>query len=164
MRRIVTPRPPGTKEFYKGPPRANSAAKTWVVLGTQRFAGPNQSGLTVAVAPVILPLQRLKVVQVISPTPVRRLLVPDFPAELAVRVSIALSPNERALRIDPQRRMVAAGRRSAPHRFNGCFVERLARCICIRTSEHVIARSNRCPGARERLLCRAGRGSPLGPK
>ena len=81
---------------------------------------------TVAVVPVVLPLQRLKVIQVIGAALAWRRPVPDLPAQFAIGVPVALSPNQRAVRINPQRRVVAADRGPVPHRLDGCLIEGLA--------------------------------------
>ena len=111
----------------------------------------SQTGLAVAVATVVLPLQRLQVFQLISPAIGNRPLVPDFPAKFAVGIPVAPSPNKCAIRIHSERRVFAANRCFAPHGFNDCLIEGLARCICIRMSGHVINRPALWPEAPERF-------------
>jgi len=82
--------------------------------------------LTVAVGPIIFPLQRLKVLKLISPALAQGLSVPDFPAKFAARIPVALPPNERAKRIHSHRRMFVAGRGFVPDGFNRRGIVRLA--------------------------------------
>ena len=79
-----------------------------------------------AVMPVVLPLQRLKVLKLIAPALVRRSPVPDFPPEFAVRIPIALFPNESAEGIEAERRVFLAGCGLAPNSFNGRSIKGLA--------------------------------------
>ena len=97
------------------------------------FAQPDS---IVHVAPAVLPLERLQVVQLIFAAFGDRALVSDLPPKPAVCVPVTLAPNERAMRICPHRRMVAAEGRPAPDRFNDCFIERPASCIGAWLSEH----------------------------
>ena len=82
-------------------------------------------GLTVTIVPVILPLQRLQVIQLISPTLAQRAPVRDYPAKSAVGVSIALSPNEGSMCIQSHRRMPGAGLGLVPNCFDDCCVKGL---------------------------------------
>src|ERR1019366_7116966 len=100
----------------------------------------------------VFPLERLQVLQFVFSAHGRRALVPDFPAESAIRVPVGLLPDKGAIRIHPHRRVFAANRRSAPHRLDYCLIERLARCISTWISQHISVSSTVREDVRERPL------------
>ena len=78
---------------------------------------------TVPISPVVLPLQWLQVIQLIPAPFAYGVPMPDFPSQLAGVVSVALSPNQCTVGINPQRRVLDAGGSLVPDRFNYCRIE-----------------------------------------
>ena len=130
----------------------------------RRFRPSIRLGLSVTVEPAILPLQRLKVLQILASAPARGCPVPDLPAQFAVGVPVALSPNERSVRVQPQRWMVLADRCLSPYRFDGFCIELPVQYCCVCLLYHsVTTRSTAWPAARWRLRYYYCPGSGPGP-